>query len=326
MICFILYFCNLRKDVSLMNRDLKIDGLKSLMIFLVVLGHIHGYNDYGLNVTRIIFSFHMPVFVFISGFLTPLHPSKEKKMAWLKHTFFIYLFAQIAHVVLGCILGKDLSWRMIICPEYALWYLLCLIYWRISVWTIFENKNDIFLLGCSVFLALLSCFVPLDSEFSFQRAFAFYPFFILGLVFKKRGLMSRMEKIHIWYAVIVLLIGLVIAYFLPWKYMPKNHCVSWMSLFARFVQSFLALCLCLSIIRLSRTRIFEKLAFGGQYTLWIYIGHTYLIRIFDNYFSIKLDLIGAIIMALLICFGIGLIAYGYMRVRNSQRKEPLTKQ
>ena len=50
-------------------RDLKLDGLKFIMIFLVVLGHL-SYNDWGMETGLLIYSFHMPVFVFLSGYFT----------------------------------------------------------------------------------------------------------------------------------------------------------------------------------------------------------------------------------------------------------------
>ena len=43
-----------------MERDLHIDGLKFLMIFLVVLGHL-SYEDYGLEINKMVYSFHMPI-------------------------------------------------------------------------------------------------------------------------------------------------------------------------------------------------------------------------------------------------------------------------
>ena len=68
-----------------MNRDLKLDAIKFIMIFLVVLGHL-GYNDYGLGINRVIYSFHMPVFIFLSGYFTSQNTNREKQTKWLKHT------------------------------------------------------------------------------------------------------------------------------------------------------------------------------------------------------------------------------------------------
>ena len=61
-----------------MNRDLRLDGLKFIMIFLVVLGHLR-FIDYGISVGKMIYSFHMPVFVFLSGYFTSQKTEKENK-------------------------------------------------------------------------------------------------------------------------------------------------------------------------------------------------------------------------------------------------------
>ena len=53
------------------ERDYFFDNLKAVLIFLVVLGHfllpIHGDNPL-VVVKRLIYIFHMPLFVFVSGY------------------------------------------------------------------------------------------------------------------------------------------------------------------------------------------------------------------------------------------------------------------
>lgn len=55
-------------------RNSKVDAYKGILIWLVVLGHViqYGYkqafdNNYYIN---LIYSFHMPAFMFVSGFLS----------------------------------------------------------------------------------------------------------------------------------------------------------------------------------------------------------------------------------------------------------------
>lgn len=63
----------------MMERDLRLDGLKFFLIFLVVLGHLH-FNDYGIWIGYYIYSFHMPVFVLLSGFFRLLIQKKKRGM------------------------------------------------------------------------------------------------------------------------------------------------------------------------------------------------------------------------------------------------------
>lgn len=298
-----------------MNRDLKLDAIKFIMIFLVVLGHL-GYNDYGLGINRVIYSFHMPVFIFLSGYFTSQNTNREKQTKWLKHTLLIYLFAQIAHFALEISMEgarsflkneafntSVLSWRVLISPRLALWYLVCLIYWRVAVWRVFTKTSDMKLLFISCVFALVSGIIPIDHDFAFQRAFAFFPFFVLGLMFRKQGLMAKLSKIPYLYAFIGLFVGLVIARCLP-IYMPKFHYSSWHDPIYRIIQSILGLYLCLLIIRVLRIDFIERFSKYGTYTLWIYIGHTYLIKIGEYAFpflGITFNVFTAILLACCYC-------------------------
>lgn len=299
-----------------MTRDLRIDGLKFLMIFCVVLGHLD-FGDYGLKINRVIYAFHMPVFVFLSGYLTTLHSPKERQRQWIKQTLVIYAFAQLASVVIRSLLVfvPDMSahaesddvglakWSDLISPGLALWYLVCLMYWRVSVWTFFQKTDDVKLLSLSVLFALLSGLIPLDNELAFQRTFVFFPFFVLGIVFKKRNWLCRLDQIPVIYAVIGLIVGFAVARGLP-TFMPKTHYEDWHQLVFRVVQSGLGLVLCLLIVRISRARFVKSFARWGKYTLWIYIGHTYLILIGREWFpylGISLNLFSALILAAVYC-------------------------
>ena len=296
-----------------MNRDLKIDGLKFIMIFCVVLGHLK-FNDYGIHISKMLFSFHMPVFVFLSGYLTSLSPDWGKRWMWIKQTLCIYAVAQVLHIILGLCLHHQLSLHFyqhlsikdLICPEYTLWYLICLVYWRISVWTVFRSMDDILLLALSLMLAIISGFVPLDYEFSFQRAFAFFPVFVLGLLFKKHDGLSFLEKVPSVIALFLLVAGLLVARQLP-AYLPAIHYTDSHDLVLRCLQTLMGIVLCLCIIRLSRFGFTERFAEYGKYTLWIYLGHSYLTRInvierfLHHYFGIERTIWGALIICTFYC-------------------------
>lgn len=163
-----------------MQRNLKIDGLKFVLIYLVVLGHLP-FQDYGLNLVRMLYSFHMPMFVFLSGYLTNSKFNPAHHLKWLKNTIIIFMCAQAAHIILAGVLGLDSSFltsshfdlKRLFCPQFALWYLLCLMYWRIMDWAVFNKMDDLVLFIGSWLLAILSGFIPVGEFLSFQRAFSF---------------------------------------------------------------------------------------------------------------------------------------------------------
>ncbi|MFP3877521.1 acyltransferase family protein, partial [Bacillus paralicheniformis] len=54
----------------MIEKDLKISNIKGLLIFLVVFGHlIELYKGNYYQIFVLIYAFHMPLFIFISGFL-----------------------------------------------------------------------------------------------------------------------------------------------------------------------------------------------------------------------------------------------------------------
>lgn len=56
-----------------------IDRLKGIAIFLVVLGHVIGYNDCRDSfLWQFIYSFHMPLFMFISGYVAQMAFKMER--------------------------------------------------------------------------------------------------------------------------------------------------------------------------------------------------------------------------------------------------------
>lgn len=178
------------------------------------------------------------------------------------------------------------------------------------------------LLIISCISSMLSGLVPIDHNFSFQRTFSFWPFFVTGLLFKKHHLMEKLKKVNIIFPIIVLLIGLVLSRYLP-IYMPKYHYVCANDFILRIGQSILGMSLCLSIIRISSSlRFIQRFADYGAHTLWIYIGHTYLIIIGEKvfpYFGIVLNLTTALSLALVYCV-LFIICSRYYRKKISKTR------
>lgn len=308
------------------RRDKSSDGLKFVMIFFVILGHL-SYYDYGIGLYNIIYSFHMPVFIFLSGYYTSTNYDKKKQIKWLKKTLYIYAIAQLTHFLLRIILNCKYNScshinvytiiDLLVSPEFALWYLVCLIYWRLIIWKSFTSISDIHLLWVSLAGVFLCGFIPIDYTFSFQRAFSFFPFFVIGNMFRNRNLTRTLERIPISVVLPALLIGLIVARYFP-TYMPKFHYSNWHHPLIRIFQTVLGILLCLLIVRLSRIKFLANFANFGAHSLWIYIGHIYLITI-GNYFypqiGLTLNLFSAIAVALLYCvlFHIAAVLYGLYR-------------
>ena len=219
----------------------------------------------------------MPVFVFLSGFFSS--PQAGWGLLWkrTKRILLIYLIAQTLHNLLCFFTGEPVGlgrW-LFITPQFALWYLMSLAFWRYGLKLLAGRVNDYVLLFGSLALAVLVGFIPIDTALSFQRTFTFLPFFVLGYFFRRHGLVAALEKRPWWIYLCLTLLSLAAARYLP-VYMPNHHYGN-IGVFA--AQTLLGLILCVSIIRLSRIRLMERFARYGKYTLWIYIGHTFLVVI-----------------------------------------------
>lgn len=107
-------------------RNLRLDGVKLLLIVLVVVGHCIEPTRYDNPVCgclySIIYSFHMPLFVFLSGYFAKVRSFTEWKDKGLKflETFLVIMIPQFLFFR---------SWHVFINPENSGWYLMSLIWW-----------------------------------------------------------------------------------------------------------------------------------------------------------------------------------------------------
>lgn len=121
-------------EVVSMERNILLDKLKGWAIFLVVLGHALSYNQDGL-LFKIIYSFHMPLFMFISGILSFGKTSDYRKfisrrfvgliipyIAWQP----IFLIINASNLNLSTLSLADIAINTLIFPRYGNWFLYVL--------------------------------------------------------------------------------------------------------------------------------------------------------------------------------------------------------
>ena len=165
-------------------RDIAFDNLKSIAIFLVVLGHFFEIINYPITqvLYKIIYTFHIPLFVFLSGYFAKFNFKK----IFLK-LILPYLIIQTIWAVATFFATNQTQdfFTLLFTPQWYMWYMFSLIVWRLSVPLLKKAKNflpSIFTLAIAISLA-----IPLLNFdgyiFSFIRTLSFYPFFILGFYF-----------------------------------------------------------------------------------------------------------------------------------------------
>lgn len=156
------------------QRDPFWDTLKGILIVLVVLGHTEtALGDKWLSV---IYAFHMPLFIFVSGYFSKRIPLREMSKV-VKRLIVIYLVFNPAYITINVLMGEHLTVERLLIPAFALWYILSLIYWRVILQVIPQRvvEKRWLVILTSIAISIGAGFVPLTTEMSFQRACGFMP-------------------------------------------------------------------------------------------------------------------------------------------------------
>ncbi|MGW4473755.1 acyltransferase family protein [Nonomuraea sp. NPDC004354] len=164
------------------KREPYLDNVKFLLISLVVVGHslvptLDADSSKALYV--FVYTFHMPLFVIISGYLSRNFWNSNAKTNKLVDTFVMpYVIVEIGYAALRFSLGQ--KWSLtIIDPAWLNWYLLALLFWRLStpVWKRMRQPVPV-----AIAIYLFAGFSQISGDFSMDRFFGLLPFFVIGLV------------------------------------------------------------------------------------------------------------------------------------------------
>lgn len=199
------------------SRDLRLDGLKFFLVCLVVISHCiqsFRYDDIVVGWTvHIIHSFHMPLFVILSGYFYKLCDwNKElRKSLRLIETFVVVT------LVFWLTDGMKYSWPLVrlgICPS---WYLFSLVCWRLLSNVLLRHVSDTRLLVYSIVVSVLAYILLNKGEglFSIMRSIQFYPYFLLGYTMKTGSVsLNRVPKtpVYIVSGIITTVIAMLVSY------------------------------------------------------------------------------------------------------------------
>ncbi len=163
------------KDSS-KDRNIFFDNIKGILILLVVFAHflydMSSDNSLFEAIAKVIYIFHMPAFVFVSGYFSKNSFDKQKFFRLL----FYYIFVNVIMMIFSAIfLGNSLS---ILTPYYSMWYILALIVWRLSIKHLSKIKG---IIPISIVVALLIGFwTEVNNVLAISRIISFFPLFVMG--------------------------------------------------------------------------------------------------------------------------------------------------
>ena len=169
------------------ERDHRFDNLKGLMIFFVVLGHCMPTGTLFLTcVKNSLLSFHMPVFVFMSGYFYGHSIEKHGSYPSVVRCLIPYI---ISGIVLSVV---RLSFFNPFSPPTTLWYMLSMFFWTVLAHPVSKIR---FMIPISILLSLFAgTQAKLGTYLSLSQTIAFFPCFLSGYyVYRHRKLEPAAE-------------------------------------------------------------------------------------------------------------------------------------
>jgi len=304
------------------NRNYLLDNVKVLLIGLVVLGHALKNIDTNIasrSLYIFIYIFHMPLFVFISGYFSKdVDKCRKNAVKDLLIPFIVFNIIWYASV-------GDFTFPLYI-PGWTLWYLLSLFIWRLLLKDLIRIK---WMLGLSIVLGLLVGMVDpsLDqysSILSFSRTVAFLPFFLLGYYSNN----STIHKVR-GYPKVISVLGLMSLGVLCFSiaksnglniqllYMSQSYQSLGLGLgqgtLLRIIGYLLAIVVSGFVFNLVPSRKF-KISKIGANTMVIYLGHGYIIKFLNgfglSFNSALANFLTSLVISVLICAFLSLPIFG----------------
>ena len=196
------------------KRNYRLDIFKGVLIFLVVFGHFLlpvKEREYALfnKLFFFIYSFHMPAFIFLSGYL--YYDSWKRKGTKLKSVIpliMLFLMMKILLHISDLLFYGDRN----IIPDFlhessTPWYISALIFFRLSLYPLELflklNKKKLTYDAVTIYVTVLTVFftffsmlnmnwqVRIDDFLSLDRVVSFAPYFYIGILYKKYSSVSK---------------------------------------------------------------------------------------------------------------------------------------
>lgn len=177
---------------SVKTRDYFFDNYKALLIVLVVIGHFiepsYEHNSFLYVLKWLIVSFHMPAFIFISGYFSKRELTAS---ALFRKLVVPYITYELIYYLLYTLILHKKTELYLLYPKFSLWYILSLFFWRLV--TPYVKKIPNYMVWAIAAGLLIGCIQMPSNFLTIPRTFVFYPFFLAGTIFD-RELITRLKN------------------------------------------------------------------------------------------------------------------------------------
>lgn len=174
----------LKKERPAVPYTYLIDNFKVLLIFLVVFNHIIAFNLVKVDtVVRYVWYaitiFHMPAFIFVSGYLSKKPQNALKNF---KNLLIPYILGYTLTWYSQIWLGRSVDYEILRPTGTVMWYILALFIYRLTIEALGKIR---FIVPISIAIALWAGTRPEFTTFlSASRIVVFFPFFVAGYLWK----------------------------------------------------------------------------------------------------------------------------------------------
>ena len=310
------------------ERLVYIDQMKGIAILLVIMGHLIGPNAGYNAVFSFIYSFHMPIFFIISGYLgykTTKIDSFKTYGIFLKKKFIVlvipflfwnliaekYFLRTVWHIpALNDLTDAVLLWN-------RLWFLKMLfiifVFYGITHWIskMFTKPKVCFCADVILFLAVAACIgasiLTVDKDY-FTSLLLFTSFFYLGAFISKYQWMEKLTMNHYVFSGSVILF---LTWICHWDLEGGN-----IDKLYKCIISPVAYIIILNICRRItwNPKVSNQFEMFGKYSLAIYIVHFYLIEFTNHATVIEMNPVILFILSAVVAVMVGYLCIGFAKL------------
>ncbi|WP_442599266.1 acyltransferase family protein [Neobacillus sp. D3-1R] len=300
------------------HREYYFDNAKFILIFFVVFGHfirpLIEDNELALAIYKVIYTFHMPAFILISGFFAKGIQQQGYIQKITKKLIYPYIIFQVIYSIYYFYLysKSDLSINFFQ-PHWSLWFLISLLFWHMMLLGYIKIK-PIYSIIFAVLIGLLAGYVSwINSYLSLSRTFVFFPLFLIGYYLKKEQFYHLIKPKFKVLSFILILIVFTTFYVYPdinekwllgskpYEALENDYVLAAIKRLGVYVISFIMVLSFFSFVP-KRKLMVSKL---GRNTLYVYLLHGFFVKLFrsmsvESYFHNTGFIIGLALLSLLL--------------------------
>lgn len=206
------------------KRDPFFDTARFGLILLVVVGHSLAYlkadSPTAESLYRFIYAFHMPAFIFLTGYLSRNFVWDERGIRRTVETLIVpaILFETVSQWYLLTYTDESFTYNPFV-TQWLGWFLWAMVGWRILT-PLFRSLRYPIL--TSIILSLAAGFFTLPNVVGIPKIVGFLPFYVLGLMWTQKRFDRFTSNAFKAGSAVVMGTGLAVAFLIPFDAFPTT--------------------------------------------------------------------------------------------------------